>query len=138
MENKYSLETIDGEKLLDLLKRESLIEMGMKYALVYNFDRVDSEKIEDIEIEIDNITEARFFNEDREIRIFRDEDGLRGTIFSENGAPYMEKTSILYPRYGEKIYADKMDLKKYIDYDEDNQAYIRYIKPSKFYFKEGK
>lgn len=151
MENKYRLEVLDRESILelfeyeisgecgliDLLNKEILIDMGLKYGIVYNFDSVVSEKIEDMNISLGNIMEAIFFNEEREIRIFRDEEGLNATIFLENNSPYIEKYSLLYPRYGEKVYANKIDFKNYIDYDEDNQGYIRYVRPSKLYFKEA-
>ena len=150
MDNKYKLEVLDKTSLLELfgyellgefdfkniLSKDKLMDMGLKYAIIYNFDKVISEKIEDMEISLDNIMEARFFNEEKEIRIFRDEDKLKGTIFLENSSPYIENMSLLYPRYRENLYANKIDYKKYIDYDGDHQAYIRYIKPSKLYFKE--
>lgn len=125
-------------KIEDIINKETLEKLGLVYAIVYNFDSVISDKIENINIDLENIMEARFFNEEKEIRVFREEEKLNITIFDEQGYnSYIENTSLLYNRYKENIYANKLKYKKYIDYDkEDSQAYIRYIKPSKLYFKE--
>ena len=37
----------------------------------------------------------------------------------------------------DKMYANKLVVKKYIDYDDDSQAYIGYVKPSKLIFTGG-
>lgn len=132
-------EAMEDNRIEKILNKEVLLEMGLRNAIIYNFDSVISESIENVKIDLDNIMEARFFNEEKEIRVFRDEDKITGTIFAEKeNSPYIEKMVLLYPRYGERRYAKKLALKKYMDYDEDNQAYIRYTKPSKLYFQEGK
>ncbi len=131
---------IDGEFSIEkIVNKETLKEIGFKYGIVYNFDCVESDEIENINLDIDNIIEARIFDEKREIRIFRDDDNCYGTIFIENGdANYIEKTSLLYPRDKKRQYPEKMTSRRYIDYDYDSQAYIRYTKPSKLIFKGEK
>ncbi len=127
-ENEFSMDNI--------IKKEYLIKMGLKQAIIYNYDSVISRNIEDINIDLNNIIESRFFNEDMEIRIFNDEDGLRGNIFIEKDvADYISEEYILYNRYGDKNYANALKVKKYMDYDEDKQAYIYYTKPCKLYFR---
>lgn len=123
--------------LKDILNKDFLLELGLRYGIIYNFDSVMSEKIEDLVIDIDNIMEARFFSHDKEIRIFRDEDCVSGTIFIEKQNPdCLDKKVLLYPRDGRDIYASKLRVRKYIDYDQDSQAYIRYTRPIKLYFPE--
>lgn len=154
MKAPYRLEKLNKENLFevfkyeveedftieDIINKKSLESIGLEYAIIYNFDSVITKKIKDIDIDLDNIMEARFFNEEKEIRLFRDEDKLNITIFDEEGySDYISSSYILYPRHGEKIYFNKLDIKKYIDYEkEDNQAYIRYVKASKLYFEEEK
>lgn len=153
MKNKYNLRLLDKSSLLDLLEYnvednfelEEIInikilkELGFKYGIIYNFDSIVTERIEDLEIDIENIMEARFFNEKKELRILRDEDEIKGTIFVEKeDTKFIGKTVILYKRNEESNYANHLRFKKYIDYDDDNQAYVRYTKPCKLYFKEAK
>lgn len=130
--------SIDGQFSIEkIVNIEVLTEIGFKYAIIYNFDCVESDRIKNTKLDIGNIIEARFFNEDKEIRIFRDEDKYDGTIFIEKQDPNcIKKEVLLYPRDNKREYPKKMEFRKYIDYDEDNQAYIRYTKPSKLYFKE--
>lgn len=129
---------IDGQFSIEKIANiETLKKIQFKYAIIYNFDCVESDKIEYINLDIDNIIEARFFDEEREIRIFRDEDKCNGTIFIEKqDANYIEKDALLYARDNKKTYPKRLISRKYIDYDEDNQAYIRYTKPSSLHFKE--
>lgn len=139
-ENLYELtgykfeDKFDIRKLLDAV---SIEKMGFKYAIIYNYDSVVSSTIAGLVLDPENIIEARFFNESSEIRIFNDEGSFNGTIFSEleNSDPICQKV-ILYPRYKEKAgYASKLEVKKYLAYDEeDSQAYISYVKPSKLDF----
>ncbi|NLB78468.1 MAG: hypothetical protein GX796_06380 [Clostridiaceae bacterium] len=123
-----------------LLNCKFLRELGMDYGIVYHYDNVESDIIENIDMTVDNIIEARFFSEDREIRVFNDEEGLSGTVFKacENAEKFVEKY-LLYPRGNKRNrYADRLIVNKYISYDnEDNQAYVCYVAPAKLDFKEG-
>jgi hypothetical protein len=112
------------------------------YCIIYNYDSVITEYISNADIDYKNIIEARFFNEENEIRVFNDEGKITGTIFKElEVSKSRTDTYFLYPRYGEKnndkMYANKLVVKKYIDYDDDSQAYIGYVKPSKLIFTGG-
>lgn len=133
----FGIDIKDNELSIDsIIKMEYLIKIGLGQAIIYNYDSVISGNIEDINIDLNNIIECRFFNEDIEIRIFNDEDGSRGTIFIEEDADdYISEEYILYNRYGDKNYANALKVKKYMDYDEDKQAYIYYTKPCKLYFR---
>ena len=82
--------------------------------------------------DLDNIIEARIFNETCEIKIWRYDNIMRGSIFKEiKPNNIMEDEYILYPRETGGYSPSKLFVKKYIDYDSDGQAYISYIKPSK-------
>lgn len=154
MKNKYCLKKLTEESLKDIfryeckdfviekdLNKEMLKKLGMEYAIVYNFDKVITDHIFNVKIDYDNIIEAIFFNDDAEIRVFG-EDDITGTIFKEHkDSKYIDGFYRLYPRYGEgkegKTYAKKLLIKKYISYDDDNQAYISYLKPCKLIFARG-
>lgn len=142
-----SLKEIFGYECKDFmierdLNKEVLIKSDLIYAIVYNYDSVITNYISEIELDYENMIEARFFNDDIEIRIFTDDDNIKGTIFKEDkNCKSIENNYILYPRYGEKSqrkrYAKELIIKKYIAYDDDNQAYINYVKPSKLIFTGG-
>ena len=135
----YDWEDFSIEKLLD---NNRLKNLGLIYCIIYNYDSVITEYISNADIDYKNIIEARFFNEENEIRVFNDEGKITGTIFKElEVSKSRTDTYFLYPRYGEKnndkMYANKLVVKKYIDYDDDSQAYIGYVKPSKLIFTGG-
>jgi len=136
------LEEVFGYNLQDMFSITRLLdsniikEQGLLDAIIYNYDSVISDRISKIEIDAENIIEARLFNDNSEIRVFNDESILSGIIFSqkENVNPIIQEV-ILYPRYKEEAgHAKKLKIKKYFDYDEDNQAFISYIKPSRLIF----
>jgi hypothetical protein len=135
----YDWEDFSIEKILD---NNRLKDLGLIYCIIYNYDSVITEYISNADIDYKNIIEARFFNEENEIRVFNDEGKITGTIFKElEVSKSRTDTYFLYPRYGEKnndkMYANKLVVKKYIDYDDDSQAYIGYVKPSKLIFTGG-
>lgn len=122
-----------------LLNKEILCSIGLKYALIYNYDSVVSDNIENTEINGENIIEARFFSEDKEIRISNEDGSFCGTVFKEvNNQNVIKEEYILYPRareYKDKmLFPSKLKVKKYFNYDEDGQAYISYVKPCEFIF----
>lgn len=149
---KYYLNELSKESLKEVFEyefedfsiennfnKEILLKLGLVDGIIYNYDSVSSKNISELEIDYENIIEARFFNENIEIRIFNDEGNLTGTIFyEEQDCNPIISNFLLYPRYGESKYAKELEVKKYISYDEDNQAYISYVRPSKLIFKEGK
>ena len=147
----YSLKELSNENIKSLLgveigcslkdvvsNPELLIKMGFEFAIVYKYDSVLSDRIENIRIDCDSIIEGRFLNGKAEIRIFCDGESLSGSIFCEKeNSKTIERYLLLYPRNGEKSgYAEKLKVKKYIFYDDDKQAFISYVKPSKLIFKE--
>ncbi|NLB79690.1 MAG: hypothetical protein GX796_12875 [Clostridiaceae bacterium] len=135
---KYDIKT--SEFCMDRILNWGLLKkLGMKFAIIYHYDYVESDVIEKVDMNLENIMEARFFAEDREIRIFNDEGELSGTIFLANEAnEKIREEYYLFPRSKGKEYPQKLIANKYIGYDtEDNQAYISYVAPAGFIFKEG-
>jgi len=142
--SKENIENLLGVEidcsLRDLISNPELLKkIGLEFAIVYNYDSVLSDRIENLKIDCDSIIEGRFFNEVAEIRVFLDGENLNGNIFVENEKceKKIEMEFLLYPRNGEKTgYAEKLKVKKYFYYDEDGQAFISYVKPCRLIFKE--
>lgn len=155
MSKSYYLKELSKESLMEafnydlssftlnnLLNGKILKDLELVYCIVYNYDGVVTDYIANLNLDIDNIMEARFFNDKYEIRIFNDEGKITGTVFKEmENSRKIEKSYVLYPRYGEKKsgkkYACELRISKYISYDDDNQAYIDYVKPCKLIFAGG-
>lgn len=133
---EFSYFSLDKLFNCDLLKK-----LGMKFGIVYHYDYVESDIIDNIDMTLENIIEARFFAEDRELRIFNEEDGVSGTLFkSDSTCEKFEEKYYLFPRSkDERAYPYKLIVNKYIGYDEeDNQAYISYVAPAKLCFRKEK
>ena len=127
----FGYETNTSIDILSLLNRDTLKVLKMESAIVYCYDEIVTCNVEDINIELDNVIEARIFNETSEIKIWRDDDTIRGAIFKEidtNIFP-IDDEYILHDR---KNVGEKLKIKKYISFDDNGQAYISYNKPSKF------
>jgi hypothetical protein len=104
-------------------------ELKIKYGIIYNFDSVEYNSIDKLDIDFDNIIEARFFNNDIEIDIRMEDDEIKGNIFIDNGENELFVDEKLYLKRKEKGSYNKLKIKKYIDFDEDGQAFIFYLKP---------
>ncbi|WP_040214152.1 hypothetical protein [Clostridium polynesiense] len=100
--------------------------LGIKYALLYNFDSLKLSDIEEAEIHLDNLIEGRFFSEDLELDMRIEEEGITGNIFLDRGEKQLfieEELLLRHTQY------KKLKVKRYISLDKDNQAYIFYLKP---------
>ena len=120
------------EKIDELINKEELLKLNFKQYIIYNYDSVEYGDLKDANIYSDNIMEARFFNENSEIVIRREEDKFVGNIVYDNDDEnsYIIDEFLIYDKDNKSQYT-KLKVKKYIDYDEDGQAYIKYVKPVK-------
>ncbi|MDY2729016.1 MAG: hypothetical protein SOV35_02870 [Clostridium sp.] len=133
--NNKGINTIKTiENIEDLIKKETLLNLNMKQCIIYNYDSVEFGNIADLDIHLENILEARFFNEDSEIAVRVDEDNnnfIGSIIFdNDNANSFIKDDLLIYSKDAETLYT-KLQVKKYINYDEDAQAYIEYVKPVK-------
>lgn len=121
------------EKLEEIVDKAILTELGLKQAIIYNYDALLCGEIENLELNLDNIMEARFFNDKIELNI-RNEESLKGHIAIEksNELVLEDKYEIYHNDY------DKIMVKKYLDLDNDGQAYVKYLKPCRLCRKEQK
>ena len=128
--NISCLKNIDNIK--DLLNKEVLKNLNLLQGIIYNYDSVKFGNIEDLDIDINNIIEGRFFNETSEISIRIENDEVTGNIVYDNGnkESYIEGKFLIYDKDSKNNF-EQLLVKKYINYDKDNQAYVEYIKPAK-------
>lgn len=119
------------DKIYDILDKEILRKIGLNQAIIYNFDSVEIGDVEKLEINLDNIIEARFFNKKQELNIKIGEE-LKGYIVIENNdeLTIKENNEIYHNEY------NKLTIKKYLETDRDGQVYIRYVKPCILHRKE--
>ncbi|WP_368491079.1 hypothetical protein [Clostridium sp. BJN0013] len=103
--------------------------LGIKYGIIYNFDSVKYDTVDKLNIDFNNIIEARFFNRDTEIDVRMMDNKIGGNIFIDNGEKELFIDENFYLRCNRENNYNKLKVKKYIDFDEDGQAYIFYLKP---------
>ncbi|ELC8361232.1 hypothetical protein QYB69_001486 [Clostridium perfringens] len=119
-----------------LRDKEVYKDLGLKFGIIYNYDSIQFGKIEELEFNIDNIIEARFFNESKEVVLRVNGEELSGNIvFIKDFSNVINDKACVY---GNKNGFDSnkkysiLKTQKIIKYDEDNAAYIAYVKPCSF------
>ncbi|MDU1443558.1 MAG: hypothetical protein E6916_08590 [Clostridium cochlearium] len=127
--------------LEEVVNKEKLLKEGFKYVLVYFYDKVLLDKLENVDLNIENIIECRIFNENKEIHIFKVNGKLKAILFNDSK---WNKDDIICEEYltidskkdkNHRRYGKKIKVFQYIDYDEeDGQAYISYTRPYKVEF----
>lgn len=70
----------------------------------------------------EELLQARFFGPDREIRIWRDEAGLQAVSLEDEAG---EQCIDLIRPIRSRAFGRRLTLRRYLDFDEDGQAYIR-------------
>lgn len=116
--------------------KEVYKDLGLKFGIIYNYDSIQFGKIEELEFNIDNIIEARFFNESKEVVLRLNGEELSGNIvlIKDFSNVINDKSCV----YGNKNGFDSnkkysiLKTQKIIKYDEDNAAYIAYVKLCSF------
>ena len=106
----------------ELLVTDKLVTEGYRYAFIQRIGSVYIGPIEKCgELDPDEILEARFFEEGKELHVFSYEGTLLGVVTeSESGDEYIEEKQILRGKYGKFL-----TLRSYLVFDEnDNQARI--------------
>lgn len=117
-------------KHLNEIDKNMLLNEGYKYALLYYLNDLYFGDIEDMEeIKKDILVEGFFFNEDKELHFFED-NNFEGIVTEHrDGEDGFYEEYILKRRLGNKLTNNKYDKLKvfnYISYEEDGQAFIKY------------
>jgi len=106
------------------LNLKELENLGYRFGLVYSYDSVQLKELKDIQLDKNTLIEARFFNKDKEIHIFK-QDIFKAVAFIEDEMDEsFEEEHLLIDGFGKKL-----RVKNYIAYDYENQAYIAYTRP---------
>lgn len=118
---------IAGLEVLQYEKKEDFEKEIVKYpfALLYYLSEVKLTECAKLagKIDFSQLLEARFFGEQGELHIFRDEEQLRAVEVKEIGkTDYIEKKEILGKNFQEA--GRYLMIRKYVDYDDDGQAVI--------------
>lgn len=129
-----TLDNINGlfnsniERLEDILDSLLLGKKGIKQGIIYKYDALECGELEELNLNLDNIMEARLFNDKIEIVLINDEV-LKGHIAIEKNCDLVidETYYVYHNKYS------KLRVKKYLELDEDGQAYIKYLKPVLLY-----
>ncbi|MCC9294928.1 hypothetical protein LN736_08680 [Clostridium sp. WLY-B-L2] len=103
--------------------------LEIKYGIIYNFDSVKYDTVDKLNIDFDNIIEARFFNKNTEVDVRMMDNKISGNIFIDNGEKELFIDENFYLRQNIENNYNKLKVKKYINFDEDGQAYVFYLKP---------
>lgn len=92
------------------------------YALIYNISEKLFFKIGTKEFDLDQCIEARFFCPEKELHLFDYNGEKKAVKIEDNSTDYLDK---IYPLANEHKNLGKMiTVRKYLDYDEDGQAFI--------------
>lgn len=121
--------------LVEKIKIEDIMQYtkDLNYYIIYYFDVLKFGEGEILELNIENINEAFLFNENKCLHIFRD-DGIRGILYTyeENDIVISEEQ---IARKGKEFKRLKsLIVNKFINYDDDGQAYIKRVLPAKLIF----
>ena len=74
----------------------------------------------------EEIYEARFFDEQEEIHLFDFDGNMKISLTNDDGEEIIKETQ--YQRNAE---FPQIEIRKYIRYDEYNQAYVYHMRPSR-------
>lgn len=111
------------------LEVDRALERGrsLPYALVRSLSKVELGPAP-AEIDLSELTEARFFGPDEEVRIFLGEDGLRAARFWKGAEDtVIERKHTLANR---DLFGRSVTIQQFLTFDGDGQAAIAYTRLS--------
>lgn len=101
--------------------------LTLPYSLIFAYGGVTLGRTPE-RVDAEELTEARFFSEEREIYVYRDGGTLRAVSLRdtpEDADAVTERYQLDNARLG-----DWIAVKRYLDYDEDGQAYVAALRPA--------
>ena len=105
-------------------------EYTYKYALIYLMSEVYLGENNRSDLPFDEILEARFFDESGELHIYNEEDCWYRSEIRDDGEENTEIYKEIYPVSGEIFHEQeengpiRLEVWKYLNYDEDGQIYV--------------
>ncbi len=97
------------------------LENGFDYALIYKLSSVELLSGYEITAPDNEVTEARFFDEKRELRFFDYNGEKRWALIEDEGNEITEEKE-------EKFKENTLEIKEYISFDEDGQAFTEAVR----------
>jgi hypothetical protein len=116
------MKTIRKEDVREILAPEKLLEGSYRFAFIQRIGSVYVGSIEEAgDLNPDEILEARFFDEEKELHVFKYDGKLEAVVTEcEDGDEYFEEKQILRGKYGKTL-----TIHNYLVFDEkDGQARI--------------
>lgn len=110
--------------------KETEKEYTYKYALIYLMSEVYLGENNRSDLPFDEILEARFFDESGELHIYNEEDCWYRSEIRDDGEENTEIYKEIYPVSGEIFHEQeengpiRLEVWKYLNYDEDGQIYV--------------
>lgn len=105
-------------------------EYTYKYALIYLMSEVYLGENNRNDLPVDEILEARFFDESGELHIYNEEDCWYRSEIRDDEEENTEIHKEIYPVSGEIFHEQeengpiRLEVWKYLNYDEDGQIYV--------------
>lgn len=114
-------------RTVELADAKQMIQ-DYEFAVIYEISKMHFDKVESIsEIKWDEMQEAYFFNEAGQLHMFRDEDTICATVFTEDED--ITHVDRLYEiSNGFKVLGKEIKERTYLEFDEDGQAYVAYTR----------
>lgn len=108
---------------LEDAKREA---MALSWALVRQLSLVQMGEVSTLSIDWDEVTEARFFDSEKEIRIFEAGDGFLAVILSdgENEIENVTYRDMEHKLEHKNQFGTAVSVREYFGYDEDGQISV--------------
>lgn len=94
-----------------------------RYALIYKFDGIILDETKNVNIsEFSDCLEARFFDGDRELRVWRENGKIKSSAVSFDG-DYIDISYELDKRFSNM--GNTVIVRQYLGQDDDGQTYIK-------------
>ncbi len=104
------------------------ITIGFDFVLLYKLSEINIISYSDFNKLDNEVTEARFFDSKKELRIFDYNGEKRGCLIEDDENDTLNKTN-LYPRKIKgKFKYKKAIIKEYLEFDEDGQIYVKAVR----------
>ena len=94
-----------------------------RYALIYKFDGIILEETKNAnDPDFSDCLEARFFDEDKELRVWRENGAFKSSAVSFDG-DYIDVSYELDKRFVNM--GNTVKIRQYLEHDDDGQTYIK-------------
>jgi len=107
---------------MDIENVKSMIS-DYQYALIYKFDGITMDESKNVnDTDFSDCLEARFFDEGKELRIWRENGAFKSSAVSFGGE-HIDVSYELDKRFSNM--GNTVKIRQYLDHDDDGQTYIK-------------